>query len=675
MMNTPQIQIFDGVGMSKRAVSSVLAYFGGAFSYHAVPKTKSREFHLGETNGHRHHIVLFLNATQVDLLNETLSPAVRNLMQVVAVVDKVHKAKYSHYATMITTGEVFDVIDEPLTKDKLVMILTRAQLAFEHAEEISQLRSELVQEKHNLRKLNEIGIALSSKTDVTELLDTIITISMEITHADGATLYTIEDKPDAPPTKKTEHYLANKQLRFKYTKGETLNNPFKEFTMPISTKSIAGYTAYAAKPLNIPDVYEIKPDSPFAFGGRAFDQSSGYRTKSMLVVPMINRDKETIGVLQLINKKDESVKLSTEELTHRHVISFDESDENLTYSFASQAAVALENRQLYDSIKILFEGFIRASVTAIEARDPTTSGHSERVALLTVGMAELVDKVDIDPFKDYRFSKQDIQEIRYASLLHDFGKIGVREPVLVKAKKLYEHELDMVQARYAILKKAVELKYTKQKVQYLLDKSRDEAMPDLNRLDAECRDRLMELDDFLNFILKVNEPTVMSGSDGFDKIKTLQSKLFEFSESETYPYLTGYEAERLAIQKGSLGEDERLEINSHVTHTYKFLSQIPWTRDLKNVPNIAYAHHEKLDGSGYPNNLAAESIPVQARMMTIADIFDALTANDRPYKKSLPVEKAIDILGYEVKGKKVDADLFKLFVEGKVYEPVIGKPA
>ncbi len=571
-------------------------------------------------------------------------------------------------AKLVEDTRVIDIIETPLTPIQFNVLLSRAQAHFKQQASLDMLHGELVQQHDELKKLNEIGIALSSEKDITTLLESILSISMDITTADAGSLYIVEEIPDQPYDK--SDYFKNKQLRFKHSKNHSRSVPFKEFTMPISRGSIAGYAALSQKPLNIPDVYHIEEGVPYGFGGLKFDESINYRTMSMLTVPMLNRDKETIGVIQLINKKrNASLKLETKAQTAHDVIEFDKGDEDFIYSMASQAAVSYENQQLYDSIKKLFEGFIRASVTAIEARDPTTSGHSERVAILTVGLAETVDRIGTGPYKDAHFTRQDIQEINYASLLHDFGKIGVREPVLVKAKKLYEHEKQAIESRYQIIKNALEVDYSKKKVEYLLKKSREEALSDIQHLDREFAEKIAEIDDFLSFILKVNEPTILK-TEGFERLKDIQSKQFVFNGAQTYPLLTESEAKRLMIPKGSLDDEERHQIESHVTHTYNFLKQIPWTNDLRNVPEIAYSHHEKLDGTGYPLKIPEKAIPVQSRMMTISDIYDALTAQDRPYKRAVPSEKALDILGFEVKDRKIDKELYTIFLEAKIFDRV-----
>jgi response regulator RpfG family c-di-GMP phosphodiesterase len=287
------------------------------------------------------------------------------------------------------------------------------------------------------------------------------------------------------------------------------------------------------------------------------------------------------------------------------------------------------------------------------------------VAILTVGLAEKVDRVDTGPYADVKFSAEDIRELRYAALLHDFGKVGVHEAVLVKANKLYDHNLESLEARFKFIRKALENEYLHRKLSLALTLGH-EAAEEIVSLDEELARRLAELADEHGFILEANKPTVLD-TGGFERIHTISAKTYEDTDGSRQPYLTGKEAENLSIAKGSLNLQERLEIESHVTHSFRFLRQIPWTRDLRRIPAVAYAHHEKLTGRGYPNNLTEGDIPFQSKMMAICDIYDALTASDRPYKRALPPEKALQILGYEVKDGNVDAELVRIFAEEEVW--------
>jgi HD-GYP domain-containing protein (c-di-GMP phosphodiesterase class II) len=388
----------------------------------------------------------------------------------------------------------------------------------------------------------------------------------------------------------------------------------------------------------------------------------------MVTLPMKNAKGEILGVLQLINcKREWGARLRTPADVEREVRPFSKSDVRQALSLASQAAVAYENSKLYEDIETLFEGFVKAAVTAIEQRDPTTSGHSFRVSTLTTGLAEVVDRASVGSYASARFTREQMKEIRYAALLHDFGKVGVREEVLVKAKKLYPMQLNLVQQRFDYIKKELEARVSQNKLRSLLEKNREVALSEIGLIEEEHKRQLEELDDYLQFVLQVNEPTVMPEGK-FDRLIEIARQNFVDPRGIERPYLTPDEVRLLSIPKGSLDPDERTQIESHVVHTFNFLSQIPWTKEIKNIPGIARAHHEKLNGSGYPYKMKSEQIPLQAKMMTISDIFDALSATDRPYKRAVPVDRALQILEYSVKDAELDAELFKLFVEAKIYQ-------
>jgi len=278
-----------------------------------------------------------------------------------------------------------------------------------------------------------------------------------------------------------------------------------------------------------------------------------------------------------------------------------------------------------------------------------------------------VDRSGDGPYRHVNFSRQQIKEIRYAGLLHDFGKVGVREQVLVKAKKFYPPDLHLVKHRFGFIRRTAERDHWRQRAEFLQEHGQRGYAEFSARLDQEHRDELAGLERFLDVVLKSNEPSLLP-EGSFEELQEWARKHYEDYEGKTQPFLSGDEVRFLTIRKGSLDEEERLEIESHVTHTYKFLLQIPWTRELQDVPLIAYGHHEKLDGRGYPRKIAGDAIPIQTRMMTISDIFDALTAQDRPYKPAVPVTRALDIMRQEVGSGQLDQDLFRLFVDGKVFE-------
>jgi HD-GYP domain-containing protein (c-di-GMP phosphodiesterase class II) len=522
-------------------------------------------------------------------------------------------------------------------------------------EERQRTRHELRNAVSELETLNKIGVALSTERNTDSLLELILTKSREITSCDAGSLYLVEEEPGV-----------GRRLVFRLTQNDSRPVPYRQFTLPIDTRSMAGYAAATGQILNIKDAYRIR-NLPFRHN-RDFDEKFGYRTKSILVVPMKNQKDEVIGVLQLINaKKHREVKLVSRPVVQEEVIPFSQRSQELAASLASQAAVALENNLLYRDIQRLFEGFVKASVTAIESRDPTTFGHSERVAKLTVGLAEAVDRSDAGPYKDIHFTREDIQELRYASVLHDFGKVGVREEVLVKAKKLYPSQLELIKKRFLYIKKAVEVEAYRRKLDFVVRNGNQAFQEFFARIEQDFQKHYETIDDFLQQILQANEPTVLPEKIS-GKLVEIAGWTFEDPSGPNEALLNPDELRLLSIPKGSLDPDERMQIESHVIHSFRFLSQIPWTKELKNIPEIARAHHEKLDGSGYPYHMKGDEIPFQSKMMTISDIFDALTARDRPYKRAVPIERALTIIGDEVKSQLLDPVLFRLFVDAKIFE-------
>ena len=511
-------------------------------------------------------------------------------------------------------------------------------------------------------ELNQIGVALSSEHDVSKLLSMILTKAREITAADAGSLYVVDQSPDG-----------QRHLRFTLTQNDSFDFPFQEFILPLAEDSMAGYTALRGEVLNFADAYKIPRKLPFHFNDR-YDRESGYRTRSLLSLPMRNARGEVLGVLQLINsKRHPAAHLHSPADVARYVQPFRSRSVRLALSLASQAAVAYENSKLYKEIETMLEGFVSAAVTAIEQRDPTTSGHSLRVAAYTVKLAEIVDLAAAGPYGATKFSPEQMKEIRYAALLHDFGKVGVREEVLVKAKKLYPLQLDVIRQRFDYIRKDVETAMVRRKLQAFMERDRGDALAEIARLSEDFEQRLKALDDYLNVVIEANEPTLLEHGR-FRRVREIGLQYFVDPKGVERPYLTPEEAHFLSIPKGSLDEAERRQIESHAIHTFVFLSQIPWTKELARIPDIARAHHEKLNGTGYPYKLRGDEIPLQTKMMTICDIFDALTASDRPYKKAVQVPRALAILEDCVKAGELDAELFRLFCEARVHGQ-IARPA
>jgi HD-GYP domain-containing protein (c-di-GMP phosphodiesterase class II) len=522
--------------------------------------------------------------------------------------------------------------------------------------ETARARAEAALRSREIGELTRIGVALGTERDLKTLLDLILTQARRITQSDAGSLYLVET---------TEQ--GNKRLRFRL--AQTFSRPeapFVESTMPVDRASLAGYAAVTGEPLVIDDAYFLPPDVEYTIN-RYFDERYGYRTKSMLVIPMKDHKEEVIGVLQLINRKRKfDAVLATPADVEQQVVPFSKRTVELVTALAGQAAVAIENSRLYEEIEKLFEGFVDAAVKAIEQRDPTTFGHSGRVAGYTVGLAETVDRAADGPYQAVKFTREQIREIRYAGLLHDFGKVGVREQVLVKAKKLYPLQLDLIKNRHAFVRRTLERDFWRKRAEFLEQHGKKGYEKFLTSLDEGQRDELKDLDRFIAVVLQANEPSLLPDASAQD-LTAFSQRNYLTLEGAQEPLLTPDEVRFLTIRKGSLDEQERLEIESHVTHTYRFLQEIPWTRELQQVPLIAYGHHEKLDGRGYPRQISGAAIPIQTRMMTISDIYDALTAADRPYKRAVAPERALDIMSQEVKEGQLDEALFHLFVEAKVF--------
>ncbi len=594
--------------------------------------------------------VVLAPAVVWDVARELLKPFAARFAESSALLVLIGRPCDPNVAQALSRGLVSILSDEPTPDDVYIAV----ERAFELIEAKSRAESRgkwLRRYRYELGELINIARAITTERDVDKLLGVILEKSRFITGADAGSIYVVEEGKEP-------------HLRFKLTQNESVSFDSREFVMPISRRSIAGSAALDKKTINIADVYDMPPGSTFAFD-RRFDERTHYRTKSMLVAPLISQRDEVIGVIQLINKKkDPHAKLCTPEDILEQVIPFDERSEELLGMVAAQAGVSLETAMLYDEIRLLFEGFVHASVQAIESRDPTTSGHSQRVAGLTIELAKIVDGETTGAYRDATFSKADLRELEYASLLHDFGKIGVREKVLVKAKKLYDERLTLVRSRFDFVARSIEADVLRRKLEAL---ERGASRDLLDALDLELAQRRADLDGMFEAVTIANEPTVLTSGD-FAKIEAIAKETYTDLRGEMRTLLDDEDVVCLKIKQGSLTPQEFDEIRSHVSHTYRFLSQIPWGKAFRRVPIIAGAHHERLNGTGYPNRWRAEEIPVQSKMMSISDIFDALTASDRPYKKAVPLERAIDILDYNVKDGHLDTELVRIFKEARVWD-------
>jgi len=372
-----------------------------------------------------------------------------------------------------------------------------------------------------------------------------------------------------------------------------------------------------------------------------------------------------VGAVQLINAKRRFETKLTIDIVEAEVVSFRPEDLEMIESIASQAAVAIDNKSLLDSIQALFDGFVQASITAIEQRDPTTAGHSGRVEKLTTGIAHAVTVIQVGKYRDIHLDEDQFKELRYACLLHDFGKVGVREHILVKAKKLIPGQLEVIQSRFEFVQRSVQVRYANEKLDVMRREGPDAAA--IVEIDGRLEQDLQQLRIWFEAIATANEPSVLP-EDKASMLEVLAKQTYVDMSGVEHPMLDPQEFRFLSIRKGTLDEQERLEMESHVTHSFHFLSKIPWTPLMRNIPEIAYGHHEKLDGTGYPRGLTEPEIPLQTKMMTIADIYDALTAQDRPYKRAVPLDRALDILHAEAGAGKLDRDLLDVFTATRIFE-------
>ena len=516
-----------------------------------------------------------------------------------------------------------------------------------------------------IEQLLDIGVALSDTYDLGELLNLILSKSREITSSDAGSVYLVD-----------ELNVKECKLVFKAAQNDSLPDlVFQEQALAITSESLTGYVALTGQSLNLADAYNLPKNTPYKFD-KSFDEKTGYRTCSVLILPIQNRHLEVLGVLQLINRKIQSNVLLTQENAKELTQPYSEWEERILTSLASQAAISIERNNLQENIENLFEGFVKASVQAIEARDSCTSGHSERVAKLTVGLSQEVNIINSGIFSEIYFSNQQIQELRYAALLHDFGKIGVPEAILTKRKKLYQEQLELIQQRFSLAQRTLEMEYAQTKYKYLSGHLSDIYQSHtqkscllcqkIKNLDLELEVAITQLNDYWQTILTANEPKILA-EEPLKQLQEISLYTYKDIDGQIKPLITPEEMAQLTVPRGNLTPEERQAIEAHVTDSYEFLKQIPWTKKLQKIPNIAYGHHERLDGSGYPRGLKENEISIQTQIIVIADIYDALTAGDRPYKQGLPVEVALRIMGSEAAENKINSHLFELFKQKQVF--------
>ena len=508
-----------------------------------------------------------------------------------------------------------------------------------------------------LEQLNDIGTALSRERDMTLLLERVLLAAKTITHADGGTLYRM--MPDGRSLCFEILRTDSLDISMGGTSGVAISFPdlpLYDAAGAANDSLVAAYAAIHVETVNIADAYT---EADFDFSGtRAFDQRTGYRSKSMLAVPMKNQLGEVIGVLQLINAL---APVSGE------VMSFSPADESLAESLASQAAIALSNRLLMTQLEELFGSFVGLINEAIDDKSPYTGGHCQRVPALTMLLADAVALTDDGPLASFTMSENDRYELQLAGLLHDCGKITTPVHVVDKATKLQTlfDRIHLIDTRFEVLKRDVELQGTRE-----LLASRPCVDPKAEALIMRASQlALSGLDADREFVRTANVGCEKMSESSMQRVRTIGSmRSWRDVNGVQTEFLTANEVENLCIRSGTLTQVERDTIKHHIVATIKMLEQLPWPRHLKNVPEYAGGHHERMDGKGYPRGLTREQMSVQARMMGIADIFEALTASDRPYKPGMKLSQAMSILKKFSDNGHIDPDLFDVFVNQGVYK-------
>jgi HD-GYP domain-containing protein (c-di-GMP phosphodiesterase class II) len=494
-------------------------------------------------------------------------------------------------------------------------------------------------------QLTEIGIALSAQRDPALLLETLLTQARQLADCDAGSLYLIEETNGV------------RSLNFRLTQNDSVRVPFTETRLPLASSSLSGYVALTGTELNIADAYQIGTSAPYRFN-RSFDDQVGYRTRSLLVLPMCDHRGRVIGVLQFINRRSRTP-------TGIDFVAFDEEVTELLRAVASQAAVAIQKNDLLAQISRLFESFVQASVKAIEQRDPSTSGHSFRVAETTTSLLAALPRSGLARFRDLTIDNEHLTEVRYAALLHDFGKVGVRENVLVKANKLTDERLEVIRYRFELQKERLRRNAVERELAALHANAAEFEIV-RRRIKQDLGRDLARLDDYFTSLTLANNPNVLAEGD-FAHLKVIREVAFAEFDGAAGRLITDGDLLALSVRRGSLTPQERREIEAHVSHTREFLAVLPWPPELSRVPLIAGAHHEKLDGSGYPDGRKSDEIPLPSKVMAVCDIFDALTAMDRPYKPAVSTDTAFRILKEEAAAGLIDGDLVDVFIASGSY--------
>ena len=507
-----------------------------------------------------------------------------------------------------------------------------------------------------VKRLQKIGLSLSTEDDINVIFELIMEEAKNITNADGRTLYMISDDGQ---TMKFE-IMQTDSMNFAQggTTGVEITIPpmqlFDEEGNPNHSSNVA-YSANTGKTANIKDVYTAKG---FDFTGpKNFDKNTGYKTKSVMSVPLKNHENDIVGVMQLINATDKK---------SGKVVAFSDDMQQQVESLASQGAVALTNKRLVAELKNLFEAFIKLIATAIDKKSPYTGGHCERVPEITMLLADAVENTKEGKYADFAMTEDERYELFIAGWLHDCGKVATPPHVVDKGMKLetITDRIDTVDTRFEVLKRDAEIDILKKHIELMKNEN---ANCSIEELDSEFKATIDKLSEEQEFIQKTNRGGEFMEEEDQKRVADIGNYKW-VSQGDSINFLDEKEVRNLQIPKGTLLPEEREIINDHIVITIDMLEKLPYPKNLKHVPEFAGGHHEKLDGTGYPKGLKDEEMSVQAKMMAIADIYEALTAADRPYKDGKKLSQAMRIMGFMKKDYEIDEDLFEIFVKEGVYK-------
>ncbi len=549
------------------------------------------------------------------------------------------KTEHDNYPAYFDTFAISGAFESPLSTLAVHNMFNTMQFYKKTSTQSKSIIGEVIRYRKQKQQLITISTALSHHLDLGSLLLLILRECCDIVNADAGSIYIRERHgPGGSFTDK---------LRFKVSLNNSIDfKATEEFTIQIDTKRIASYVAATGMPLNIPDVYAIDPSAPYTYTDD-FDRRFNYHVTSMLTVPLKNVEGAVVGVLQVMNKKRDGVgKLSTPAMAIKETLRFSYSDEEFLESVGALAAVSIERAQLHENIEEIFEGFLGSSIAAIDERDRVTSGHSRRVMGYAMAVVEAINKTKEGVFANLRFSRDRKRQFKFAAILHDIGKIGVPETLLNKECRLSPAALATLLARFDTAH-----------FQLLIGSPVEEShwhSPE-------------EVDEDRQFVLAVNKAGYLKEEE-LERLSRLRKKGLTSIDGTPSPLITDDEWDALSIKRGNLTDQERDIINSHASSSYRILSKIPWTPELKKIPTIAAHHHEKLDGSGYPEGLNNTEMCLEEKILAVVDIYDAIVAHDRPYKPAMPHEKAIAILREEAEAGRLDSDIVEFFVEQGIHD-------